>query len=163
MTLRERLAHDDRWIPWTFVAFFAVVVGANGVMAAFAVGSWTGLTTDNAYRDGLAYNRQLEAVQAQQALGWQVALDVNRVADGGTEIVVRVRDRFGYDISDAEITAVLMRPTNEGADIETMLKPRGEGYYGAQINVPLPGQWDLKLHVIRDGKSHRSIRRLHLS
>jgi nitrogen fixation protein FixH len=163
MTLREYLAGDDRWIPWTFVAFFVVVVGANAVMAAFAVGSWTGLTTDNAYRNGLAYNRQLDAAQAQQALGWRVALDVTRAADGGTDIAVRLRDRFGYAISDAEVGAALVRPTHEGADIEATLEPRGEGRYGAHIDLPLPGQWDLKLQIIRDGQRHKSIRRLHLS
>ena len=163
MTLREYLAGDDRWIPWTFVAFFVVVVGANAVMAAFAVGSWTGLTTDNAYRNGLEFNRQLDAAEAQQTLGWRVALDVTRAADGTADIAVRLRDRFGYDISDAEITAALVRPTHDGADIETLLQPRGAGRYGARINLPLPGQWDLKLHVIRDGKRHQSIRRLHLS
>ena len=163
MTLRERLARDDRWIPWTFVAGFVVVIGANIVMATFAISSWSGLTTDDAYREGLAYNKQLDAVRDQQALGWRVALDVTKAADGGTAIAVRLRDRFGGDISDAGITATLVRPTHEGADIEARLQPRGDGRYGARIKLPLLGQWDLKLHIIRDGQIHQSIRRLHLS
>ncbi len=49
----------DRYIPWLFVAFFAVVLAANGALIAIALGSFTGLTTEHAYDKGLAYNRTL--------------------------------------------------------------------------------------------------------
>ena len=36
-------ARRGRWIPWLFVAFFAVVFTANGLLIAFALESYTGL------------------------------------------------------------------------------------------------------------------------
>ncbi|MCP4330136.1 MAG: FixH family protein [Alphaproteobacteria bacterium] len=159
----QRFFASDRWIPWTFVAFFCVVFGVNAVLVGFAIGSWSGLTTDSAYRNGLAYNDQIEAARTQAALGWQVALDVDRRSDGITTLAVRIRNQFGRDISDARVEAAFLRPTHDDADIATTLAPRGNGLYGAQIELPLPGQWDLRLDVTKDGRRHQSTRRLHLS
>ncbi len=163
MTAWSRFFHSDRWIPWCFVAFFVVVLGVNGAMFGLAVDSWTGLAVDQAYRNGLAFNAQLDAKRMQQELGWRVALDVAQVVDSSVEVTVRVRDRNGRDISDARVEAMLLRPTQAGADVILPLPPRGQGLYGATIELPLLGQWDLRLDVIKDGRRHRSTRRLRLS
>jgi len=59
------------WGPWVFFAMFAVIIAVNGVMVAFAFGTWTGLETDGAYEKGLSYNDTLEAARRQAALGWR--------------------------------------------------------------------------------------------
>ena len=53
---------DDRWIPWLFVGLFALVLVVNGSMIFVAFSTFPGLETTNAYQRGLAYNRQLDAV-----------------------------------------------------------------------------------------------------
>ena len=64
----------SRWIPYAFVAFFGVVLLANGTMIGLAFATWTGLETEGAYQKGLAYNRVLDRARAQAALGWRVDL-----------------------------------------------------------------------------------------
>ena len=44
------VASRSRYIPWLFVAGFAIVIAVNGVMVWFAVGSFSGLYTDRASR-----------------------------------------------------------------------------------------------------------------
>jgi nitrogen fixation protein FixH len=163
MNVTKRLLASDRWIPLTFVAFFVVVIAVNATMAALALGTWTGLTTNSSYRDGLAYNERLEKARTQAALGWQVALETRDAKDGSTELVVRLRDRFDRAMSDAEVTASFVRPTQSGDDFNLTLAPMGDGLYGAHVKLPLSGQWDLQLHVSRDGQHHESVRRLYRS
>ena len=52
------------WYPWIFVGAMAVVVVVNGILAWLAVGTWTGIETEDHYRKGLAYNENLAAEQA---------------------------------------------------------------------------------------------------
>lgn len=150
----------DRWIPWAFVAFFAVVFAANGALVAFAYRSWTGLTTTDAYAKGLAYNHTLADARAQRALGWQLELAVRTPAAGPAEIVVRLRDREGGGIEGAEVSLDAARPTQAGYDRTARLVERGDGRYDARLRFPLPGVWDLSLHVERQGATWRTIRRV---
>ena len=46
----------SRYIPWLFVAGFAVVVTVNATMITFAVGSFSGLYTAKPRERGLHYN-----------------------------------------------------------------------------------------------------------
>jgi len=161
MNAITRLRQGDAWIPWAFVAFFAIVVAVNGVMVAFALGSFTGLTNDNAYRRGLEYNRLLDEARAQHALGWHVAAGVEPVADGAA-LTVSVRDGHDIAISDALVTAILSRPTEAGLDVEAVLAPAGGGVYRAAVALPKKGLWDLRLQVTHGDDEHRSARRISL-
>ena len=73
---------SSRWIPWALCSIFAAFLLANGIMIYFAVASWTGVGTENAYERGLAYNQTLDAVRAQEALGWQVEAELQPLGDG---------------------------------------------------------------------------------
>ena len=52
------------WIPWAFVAAFAVVVGVDATMIGLAVSSAPGVVADHAYERGRRYNAQLSAARA---------------------------------------------------------------------------------------------------
>ena len=73
------------------VAFFAVVAAVNAVMIRVAVSTFGGVETANSYQAGLAFAREIAAVEAQDALHWQVRARV--VADAGaTAVEVAVAD-----------------------------------------------------------------------
>ena len=61
------------WIPWIFVAGFALVISVNFALIWLAVGSFSGLAEAHPYRAGLDYNQTLAAARAQEALGWKAA------------------------------------------------------------------------------------------
>lgn len=137
------------WIPWLFVAFFLVVLAANATMVWIGLSTWPGLVADNTYERGLRYNRDLDAAKAQAALGWQVDYRVEPAGDGRAVLRASLLDRDGRPIDTAEIEARFVRPTSEGHDFGMRLRPRGEGRYVAELEPPLPGVWDLHLHIRR--------------
>ena len=63
---------DGWWYPWTFVAGMLVVIAVNIALVIYAVGTFPGLETDDAYRKGLAYNKTLAAARAQEARAGRV-------------------------------------------------------------------------------------------
>lgn len=137
----------SRWIPWAFVGFFAVVVAANGTLLYFALDSWTGLATTDAYQKGLAYNDELADRRRQAALGWQVDFTATPDRPGHLLFELSVGDARGVPVSSARVTVRLTRPTHDGHDFETTLAHRGGGRYAGATEVPLAGQWALELLI----------------
>lgn len=148
------------WGPWVFVAMFAVVLGANGVMVWIAFDTWTGLETRNAYERGLAYNRVLDAERAQAALGWHVEVDVTPGEAGRATIDARFRNRDGHPVSLTRVRARLIRPTHSGHDTAVTLAKQGPGHYRTDLTVPLPGQWDLRVLAEYAGGTFQARRRV---
>ena len=145
----------SRWIPWAFVGGFAIVFAANAIMVTFAMSSWTGLDTQDAYRKGLAYNRTLEAERRQAALGWQGAA-VWR--DG--RLTVEMTDGRGDPLTAATMRADFIRPTAEGHDVSVDLAEVGGGRYAAPVTLPLDGLWDVRVVVHRSADTFQINQRI---
>ncbi len=160
MIARQGSAEARSKIPWIFVGFFLAVFAANGAMIAAALSTWTGLETDTAYEDGLAYNDRLSEREAQKALGWRVALALEPTGDGAAELRVRLQGPSGEALYADQVRASFKRPTVEGHDFELSLEERGAGLYGREVILPLPGQWDIELNVTKGDDLHTSRRRV---
>ena len=152
-TASQQSARKSGWIPWVFVGIFAVFLVANGIMVYFASVTWTGVETENAYERGLDYNRTLAAVRDQEALGWQVAVDVRPVGQQEAQVEVALSDRNGRAVAARRVRARLNRPTHTGYDTEADLRDLGAGHYSGTIALPLPGQWDLEVLVEHAGRT----------
>jgi nitrogen fixation protein FixH len=156
------------WYPWLFVAAFAVVIAVNGVMIKLALDSFSGLDTEHPYERGLGYNDTLAAARAQEEMGWQVAFDAvpaGAAAPEGHPVTLEARflDRDGNALTGLEVRALLQRPAVKGHDVELPLAERGGGRYVAHTDLPLPGQWDLRIvatSVGGDGASWQASRRI---
>lgn len=133
------------------LGFFGIVTVVNAVFIYLAVSSFTGIETENAYVEGLAYNETLGAAEAQKALGWRVVLDHRPVGRDLREISVAFRDRSGRPIEGLTVVAELRRPTHEGADRNVALAPLGGGRYGVELDLPLDGQWDARVEATARG------------
>ena len=136
-------------IPWLFVAFFVLILAVNGIMVWFALDSWTGLASNQAYDNGLTYNRNLEAERRQEALGWRPELRAEADAQlhGQAELVLA--DAQGQPLVGATVTMQLERPTSEGADIAVALTTAGSGVYHGAFALPLPGVWTAHVTIRR--------------
>ena len=150
----------DRWIPWMFVLFFVVVLAVNGVMVYVASASWTGLETKQHYIKGLDYNRTLDAVAQQKALGWAGDLSVETKAAGRVRLDFSLRDRNAGAIAGATVTARLVRPTSEGHDVDVRLDDFGRGHYAAAADIALSGQWDVHILARHPSGDFRLTRRI---
>jgi nitrogen fixation protein FixH len=158
---------DGWWYPWTFVAGMALVIAVNIALVIYAVGTFPGLETDDAYRKGLAYNETLAAARAQEALGWRADVryaprPAEAAAGGGREgeLVITLLDRTGEPLRDLKAEAVLVRPTRAGLDMRIELEPRGPGEYRAEATLPLAGQWDVRILARRGDHGFQATRRI---
>lgn len=158
--LSERLFGQQRWIPWLFVGMFAVIIAVNGTMVSIALSSWTGLTTRNHYLEGLAYNQRLAAAQAQEALGWDLAVQAEASGASHLALTFDARDAAGDPLYADYLRVAFLRPTHEGHDFELTLQPRGAGRFEAEVEMPLPGVWDLRLLLVRGAEGYQSAERV---
>ncbi|MEZ5931625.1 MAG: FixH family protein [Alphaproteobacteria bacterium] len=158
MTMRSdadqsRPTAGGRWIPWLFVGLFLVVLAANGTMIGVALSTFNGLETTNAYEKGLAYNASLAAAAEQEQLGWTVSLQSRSVGARKVELAVDLADRLGQPIRSAEVRAELDRPLQQGHEQTILLAEQVPGRYQADLDLPLAGQWTVRL--IAEARDHR--------
>lgn len=149
------------WYPYIFVGAFLVVIGVNGALAWFATSTFTGLETEAAYEKGLAYNQNLALAKAQAELGWTVDTTVEPVAGEGPRaaVTLRYRDRDGRPVNDLDIRAHLVRPTARGHDHDVALPAKGDGVYGAILDLPLNGVWDMDIAAVGRTASYQHAKR----
>lgn len=141
---RERQL-TGRHVLAMLAGFFGLMLTANGAFVYFALDSWSGLETEDAYRRGLTHNQTLDAAAAQQSLGWQVEHRVRPLTSRTYDVTVTFHDRTAAPIDGLAVAVTLRRPTNEGQDMTVTLSPAGPGVYRGDITPPLKGQWDLRL------------------
>ena len=143
--IRTAVERRSRWIPWSFVGFFAVVLAANGIMIAFALSSWTGLDAKDAYRRGVQYNQALEAAARQAELGWRSRIAFNDAGGRAGRLEFELADRTGAPLRHADVRAAIVRPTTAGHDFATRLEESAPGRYAAIVAFPLAGQWEVRV------------------
>lgn len=146
-TVPRRPRQPGWYIPWIIAAPFLVVFAVNGTLVHFALSSFSGLTSEHASDEGAHYNLALAAAKAQAERGWQVKVTFTSASGLKGRIDVDLKDRTGQPLTGAEVTVSLLRPTKSGADSHVILADTGGGRYGADVVVPLPGVWDVRLEV----------------
>ncbi len=131
------------------VGFFAFVGAVNAVMIGAALSTFGGVETENAYQVGLAFAREMAALEAQDARHWSVRARVF-VVDGATELEVLATDGAGRPLTGLEATGRLMHPIDRRADHSVMLEEVGPGRFRGRTD-PLAGQWSVVIDLSRDG------------
>jgi nitrogen fixation protein FixH len=138
-----------RMVLICLVAFFAVVAGVNGIMIRAAVSTFGGVETASSYQAGLAFAREIAAVEAQDALHWDVRAKVVTSA-GETTLEVTATDASGALHTGLDATARLVHPADRRLDHEVPLRGDGSGKFRGRTDVA-SGQWALVIELSRDG------------
>jgi len=152
---RSQSALRGRWIPWIFIGGMLAVVLANAALVFFAMSSWNGVATSRAFERGLAYNRLLAAAAAEESLGWKA-----EIAYRPGSVIIVLHDADGRPIERAAITLEAQRPLERQAPLSAVVEDAGEGRYIARPADLHPGQWDVRLRVVRDGAAAHLGRRI---
>ena len=162
MSARTPRILTGRHVLALILGFFALVFAVNGAFVYLANESWTGLTSDQAYREGLTYNGKLATAAASRALGWRAGVEIEP-DEGGQSLAVALVDRAGRPLDGLQVRARFRRPVIEGHDRDYALDPVGAGRYRAVIDLEFKGQWDVTVTAeAADGRRFRQDDRLWL-
>lgn len=136
---------EGRHVLAGLLAFFGVMLVANAIFVYFALSTFGGLDTEDAYRKGLAYNATIEEASAQANLGWQANLAYDANLD---VLTVTIADKAGRPVSGLDITGRLLHPATTARDVELQrFQDHGGGRYVLARDPTVEGGWIADLVV----------------
>ena len=132
------------------LGFFGVMLVVNFYMARQAITTHPGLDQKNPYDVGIAYNQEIAAAKAQEALGWSV--DLTRAKKGAAlEISATVKDRDGQPVGGLEASLHFVHPSNSRMDQKVAAASVGDGIYAGAAELAR-GRWEVEIEFRRDGE-----------
>lgn len=154
----ERLARSSppreltgRMVLVGLLAFFAVVVGANGMLVHVALSTFGGVETDSSYRAGQLFERDVAMAKVQDAQHWRVEASVTSAADGSALLDIVAHDGAGLALAGIDATATFERPTDRRLDHSVAVSEDKPGHFRGSAAI-FPGQWDLVIELSRRGE-----------
>ena len=138
---RAPKAFTGRHMAAILIGFFAVVIVVNLVMARFALSTFGGTVVDNSYVASQHYNEWLQRAEAQDRLGWDMAVRV------GTDrhAVLSVR-KGGAPLTGLTVAATLAHPLGRAAPRAIVFAADADGALRSVEPLP-PGRWRLDLSI----------------
>jgi len=136
-------------IPWLFPGGLGLVFAVNMIMLWFALGTFPGMVTRNAYEEGRRHDDVLRQDAAIAALGWHVA--IRFLPQDGGMIEARYAGPDDKPISGLTPQATLSRPVGDPIRLQAALHEEAPGVYRARLALPHRGLWDV--HVVANGGS----------
>ncbi len=157
--MRDRSATNSVWnlFPWAIVAGMLVVVAVNAGMVFSALQTFPGKAGRDGFDLSNRYNKVIDRVQAQAALGWTVVTEV----DATSRPTVRLTaSAGGTPLVNPRVVAVARRPVGDPQDTDLRFEHAGNGRYVADTPLAMQGQWDLMLTVTSQSRELMTTRRI---
>lgn len=139
-----------RHMAGILVAFFAVIIAVNLIMARLASATFGGAVVDNSYVASQHFNRWLEEAARERAQG--LTAEVRRRNDG--HVVVSLSGA-----SPAKVAVLARHPLGRLPDREIAFAPAAAGTFVSRERLPA-GRWRLRLTVTAPGRAWRTEREL---
>lgn len=151
MTAHDSLP-DDKSAGWrlngwhilgAMVAFFSVIIAVNVLFLYYAVTTFSGVETNDAYRKGIAYNERLAEARQIEKLGWQGKL----VAGKDRTIELTLLSAEGVPVRGVDIAARVGRPSTDKFDGDIAFVASDDGRYIADAKSLAAGNWIVTVEV----------------
>ncbi len=126
------------------VAFFAVMLIADGAGVFFALDTFPGLIVKNPYEKGLKYNQTLRKRTELRDRGWQLGVSILPAAKM-REIRITLKDRDALPLSGIVSGVLLKHPVDSRRDMSVDFNDRENGEYALFIDPAIKGQWLLEI------------------
>jgi nitrogen fixation protein FixH len=139
-----------RTVLVAILTFFGIVFTANGIMAYFAVQSFSGVQTEKPYENGLAFNRDIERARTQDAQGWHVDEAITRKETGDVMLTIRITDSTQKLISGVTVDTLLKSPADSHKDCFLEVTEQSAGVYAGATQCGA-GQWDIDMRALKNG------------
>ncbi len=130
------------------LAFFGVMFAVNGYFTVAAVSSFRGEDVPRSYRQGLEYNKTIEARTVQTGLGWTARTNLIETEGNLPILILMLQDADGRGLEGVSFEAVLRHPTDTMNDTVITFEGTGAGRYVAPIDVA-SGNWDVRATAIK--------------
>jgi len=139
--MRKLSREYGRRVIIILLAFFVVFASVDAFFVYKAVKTGSG-ETRNSYKQGLEYNKILDAASRQQKMNLNAQA---RYSHG--KIIFSLKDQTGKPISGALVTAYMRRPVHEGMDFNVRLTYIKDGIYQVEPQFPAKGLWTAGLEA----------------
>jgi len=120
------------------IAFFAVVVSVNMVMATLATRTFGGTVVENSYVASQKFNHWLDKARVQSALGWHVEAD-----RGGGRVRLMI-----VGVDQARVDAVAIHPLGRLPAMHLHFERTAPREYRSRETLPA-GRWRLEVRLRR--------------
>jgi len=140
---------EGRHVLFALGAFFGVMFLVNGIFLYYAVGTFNGFETRDAYREGLNYNQRIASDEAQARTGWK---PVSNYSVAEQKLIVEMRDEHGRGVAGLAITGEIRRPVTDAEDQKITLFEIAPARYAAPLKLSA-GQWIFSARVSKPGTS----------
>lgn len=140
-----------------FVGFFLIVFGANFIMSWFAITTFSGVETKDAYVKGRDYNVEIARAEEQKALGWTIAVKAESLSKDEIFLTLTIKDKGGAPLEAMSVDGLLVRSVHEGVDQKIAFASLGGGKYAGASQLPLLGKWQLRATVTGPSGRERKI------
>lgn len=156
--VKQESAWQNPWV-WLLAGIMATTLLVNGTLITIAFMTPPGLVVDDYYDKGKAYlYTQAKEKEDAARLGWDLILDLPKVPaiNKSDSYLIRAIDNQGQPIVAAEAEFAAFRPVENGHDFAVPMHDVGAGYYAADVDFSLPGNWDL-IVTIKQGEDQLDI------
>jgi nitrogen fixation protein FixH len=150
MSKRVWLANgiEGRHVLMGLIAFFGVMLLANGIFVYLAVATFSGGDTADPYRKGLHYNETLQAAERQEERGWRTGVEYD---DKTGQLTLSFLDKEAHPIAGLHIDAMMSRPATDRQDRSIGFRQAGEGLYAADVELDA-GLWVISVEANEPGE-----------
>lgn len=138
---------EGRHVLMALSAFFGMMFIVNGILTYYAVGTFNGFETTDAYRKGLSYNDRIALDTAQALNGWQ---PVVRYEGEKQKLIVEMLDAHGRGVAGLAISGEIRRPVTDNEDRKITLHEIAPARYAAPLKLSA-GQWIFSARISRPG------------
>jgi nitrogen fixation protein FixH len=139
-----------RFVLLCILAFFGVVVAVNLTMVRFALTSFGGVETRNAYQAGLQFSHEIAEARVQKSRQFQIDVKIGQ-SDGLSTIELAARNEKGLPVSGAELIVTVGHPADRRQDGVIAAHEISPGIYRGK-GIVQHGQRDLVIELFRDGQ-----------
>ncbi len=147
--VKQQSAWQNPWV-WLLVGIMGTALLVNATLITIAFLSPPGLVVEDYYEKGKSYlYNQAQSKENAARLGWDLELDLPRAPQLNLDesYLVRAVDSRGKAIEGGVAEFAAFRPVQNGHDFVLPMREVGAGYYAANVNFSLPGNWDLIVTV----------------
>ncbi len=138
-----------RHCPVVIIAFVVGGAGVNLALMLVATRDASFAVEADYYQKALRWDQTMAQEAENTALGWSVAMTLDRSRPDGTRVRALVADREGQPVEGARVGIEAFHSARASRVIIATLEAEPSGGYSATLPLERPGLWEMRVRVER--------------